>query len=153
MIRFTVYGEPVAQGRPRATNINGHIRMYDPKKSRDYKHYIRLVASQHKPEKLLTGPISMKVAIYKPTLKSFSKKKRVAAEKGELRPITKPDVDNYVKAIKDALKSVIWKDDSQVVDLHISKWYSDTPRIEVEIEELGVKMGQVEQNKRVAGAK
>lgn len=31
MIKFTVYGEPVAQGRPRATTINGHVRMYDPK--------------------------------------------------------------------------------------------------------------------------
>lgn len=136
MIRFTVYGEPVAQGRPRATSVNGHVRLYDPKKSRDYKQYIRLVASEHKPDKLFEGPLSMKVAIYKPTLKSFSKKKRQAAEKGEIRPTTKPDVDNYIKAIKDALKSVIWKDDSQVVELHVSKWYSENPRIEVEIEEI-----------------
>jgi len=50
MIRFTVYGEPVAQGRPRATNINGHIRMYDPKKSRDFKDYVRLVASENRPK-------------------------------------------------------------------------------------------------------
>lgn len=37
MIEFTIYGEPVAQGRPRATTINGMVRMYDPKKSRDFK--------------------------------------------------------------------------------------------------------------------
>lgn len=136
MIRFTVYGEPVAQGRPRASTANGYVQMYDPKKSRDYKNYIRLVASQNKPNKLLTGPLQLNVRIYKPTLKSFSKKKKMAAEKGEIRPVTKPDVDNYVKAIKDALKSVIWKDDSQVVDLHVSKFYSENPRIEVEIREL-----------------
>jgi len=58
------------------------------------------------------------------------------AEKGELRPVTKPDTDNYIKAIKDALKSVIWKDDSQVVELHASKYYSQNPRIEIEIKEL-----------------
>lgn len=136
MIKFTVYGEPVAQGRPRATTINGHVCMYDPKKSRDYKNYIRLAASEHKPEKLLEGPLSMKVKIYRPSLKSFSKKKAEMAEKGELRPVTKPDTDNYVKAIKDALKSVIWKDDSQVVELHASKYYSQNPRIEIEIKEL-----------------
>lgn len=136
MIRFTVYGEPIAQGRPRATTINGHVSMYDPKKSRDYKNYIRLAASEHKPEKLLEGPLSMKVKIYRPSLKSFSKKKAEMAEKGELRPVTKPDTDNYVKAIKDALKSVIWKDDSQVVELHASKYYSQNPRIEIEIKEL-----------------
>ncbi|MBU5342303.1 RusA family crossover junction endodeoxyribonuclease [Caldifermentibacillus hisashii] len=136
MIKFTVYGEPIAQGRPRATTINGHVRMYDPKKSRDYKNYIRLAASEHKPEKLLEGPLSMKVKIYRQTLKSFSKKKKIAAEMGNIRPITKPDTDNYIKGIKDALKSVIWVDDSQVVEIHASKWYSENPRIEIEIKEL-----------------
>lgn len=34
MIQFTVYGEPEAQGRPRATTINGQVRMYDPKNSK-----------------------------------------------------------------------------------------------------------------------
>ncbi|KQC47080.1 hypothetical protein AP057_13870 [Geobacillus sp. Sah69] len=133
MIKFIVYGEPVAQGRPRATIINGHIRMYDPKKSKDFKDYVRLVASEHRPEKLIEGPISLDVKVYKPILKSFSKKKKAAAEAGQLRPTTKPDVDNYVKGVKDALKNVIWKDDSQVVDLHISKWYSETPRVEITI--------------------
>lgn len=136
MISFTVYGEPVAQGRPRASTVNGQVRMYDPAKSKDFKKYVKLVASQHRPESLITGPVAMKVKIYKPSLKNFSKKKVLAAEKGDLRPLTKPDVDNYVKGVKDALKSVIWKDDSQVVDLHISKWYSETPRIEITITEL-----------------
>lgn len=136
MIRFTVLGEPVAQGRPRASTINGRVRMYDPKKSSDFKKYVKLAASQHAPRKLLEGPLAMKVKVYKPSLKSFSNKKKVAAEDGSLRPITKPDVDNYVKGIKDALKGVMWIDDSQVVDLHISKWYSEKPRIEVEIAPL-----------------
>lgn len=136
-IEFTVYGEPVAQARPRATTINGRVKMYDPKKSSEYKNYIRLVASQHAPKELLDGPIQLDVKIYKPTLKSFSKKKKEMAEQGVLRPTTKPDVDNYVKAIKDALKNVIWKDDSQVVDLQVSKFYSEKPRIEVKIEQIG----------------
>ena len=135
-IKFTVWGEPVAQGRPRATTVNGHVRMYDPKKSRDYKHYVRLVASQHRTKELLTGPLKMKVKVFRPTLKSFSKKKKVAAERGEIRPTTKPDVDNYIKSIFDGLNKVIWEDDSQVVDLQVSKFYSENPRIEVEIQEL-----------------
>jgi len=133
LIEFTVLGEPVAQGRPRASSMNGRVRMYDPKKSKDFKKYVKLVASQHAPKALLEGPLVMTVNVYKPTLKSFSKKKKTAAEGGDLRPVTKPDVDNYVKGIKDALKSVVWKDDSQVVDLSISKWYSEQPRIEVKV--------------------
>jgi Holliday junction resolvase RusA-like endonuclease len=30
----------------------------------------------------------------------------------------------------------LWKDDSQVVDLHVSKWYSETPRIEVMVKAI-----------------
>lgn len=136
MIKFTVLGEPVAQARPRATTINGYVRMYDPSKSKNYKQYIKLAAAEHAPTKLIEGPIEMNVKVFRPSLKSFSKKKAVAAENGELRPVTKPDVDNYIKAIKDALKNVIWKDDSQVVNLSVSKWYSEKPRIEIVIREL-----------------
>ncbi|MBN6887492.1 Holliday junction resolvase RusA-like endonuclease [Cytobacillus horneckiae] len=136
MIKITVFGEPVAQGRPRATTINGQVRMYDPAKSKNFKEYVKLVASQNRPPELLTGPLVMSVIVFKPVLKSFSKKKVAAAESGELRPMTKPDVDNYVKGIKDALKSVIWKDDSQVVDLLVSKYYSQNPRVEITIQQL-----------------
>ncbi len=69
-------------------------------------------------------------------MKSFSKKKASEADNGELRPITKPDDDNYVKGVKNALKSVIWKDDSQVVDQHVSKYFSQNPRVEVTIQEI-----------------
>jgi len=126
--------EPVAQGRPRASAVNGKVRMYDPKKSRDFKR--SAVAAKFAPVSLLEGPLQLEVKVYKPSLKSFSKKKTLAAEEGLLRPTTKPDVDNYVKGVKDALNKVIWKDDSQVVDLKVSKWYSEKPRIEVIIKEL-----------------
>ncbi|NNV08118.1 RusA family crossover junction endodeoxyribonuclease [Geobacillus sp. MMMUD3] len=138
MIKLIVYGEPVAQGRPRATTVNGRVRMYDPKKSRDFKHYLKLAASKHRPEQLIEGPISLEVKVYKPTLKSFSKKKKVAAEAGQIRPISKPDVSNYLKLIEDALTGVIWKDDSQIIDCSISKYYSETPRTEIQIKEMDV---------------
>lgn len=136
LISFTVFGEPVAQGRPRFSNHSGFTRAYDPKKSKDFKQYVKLVAAEHRPPALLEGPLLLEVKVFKPTLKSFSKKKAAAAESGVLRPVTKPDVDNYVKGIKDALKQIIWNDDSQVVDLHVSKWYSQTPRIEVTVSEV-----------------
>lgn len=136
MIQFTVYGEPVAQGRPRFSTQGGFVKVYDPAKSKDFKKYVKLVASEYRPASLLEGPLQLFVRVYKPTLKSFSKKKKVAAEHGELRPTTKPDVDNYVKGIKDACNQIIWKDDSQVVELHVSKWYSESPRVEVLVKPL-----------------
>lgn len=137
-ISFTVYGEPVAQGRPRFSTQGGFARAYDPKKSKDFKQYVKLAASDYRPQSLLEGPLALEVKVFKSSLKSFSQKKKKAAEVGELRPLTKPDVDNFVKGIKDALKSIIWKDDSQVVDLHVSKWYSENPRVEVTVSEVSM---------------
>ncbi|MFC7783327.1 RusA family crossover junction endodeoxyribonuclease [Rossellomorea sp. GCM10028870] len=131
MIQFTVYGTPVAQGRPRFSSQGGYTRAYDPKKSKDFKKYVKLVAAENRPKKLLEGPLQLFIRVYKPTLKNFSQKKLAAAESGELRPLTKPDVDNYVKGIKDACNQILWKDDSQVVELLASKWYSEDPRIEI----------------------
>lgn len=45
----------------------------------------------------------------------------------------KHDVDN-VKALLDALNSVVWEDDGQIVDLHIRKHFDKAdPRVELEI--------------------
>ena len=143
MITFTILGEPVAQGRPRASTRGGFVKMYDPKKSRDFKQYVRLAAAEYAPAHLVEGPIELHVKVYKPTLKSFSKKKKAAAETGELRPTTKPDADNYVKGIKDGLNKVIWQDDSQIVDLHVSKFYSEKPRVEVKVIPLGTENQQL----------
>ncbi len=136
MIQFTVYGEPVAQARPKFSTAGGFVKAYDPAKSRNYKDYVRLAAAEHAPANLLEGPIGMMLTIYRSMPKSFSKRKAAAAEAGELRPTTKPDVDNYLKGVKDALKGIIWKDDSQVVEVFVQKRYSSRPRIEVKIKDL-----------------
>ncbi|MBM7634054.1 RusA family crossover junction endodeoxyribonuclease [Geomicrobium sediminis] len=137
-ISFTIYGEPVAQGRPRAgRDRKGNVQMYDPLKSRDYKQYVKLAAAEHRPSKLLSGELELVVDVYRQIPKSLAKYKRALAIEGKLRPITKPDVDNYVKGIKDGLSGIIWEDDKQVVDLTVRKWYSDEPRVEVQVKEVG----------------
>ncbi|MEY9096323.1 RusA family crossover junction endodeoxyribonuclease [Paenibacillus sp. RC84] len=135
-LQFTVFGEPVAQGRPKFSTVGGFVKAYDPKKSRDFKDYVKLAASEHRPTSLLEHPLILEVNVYRSMPKSFSKKKALAAEDGLVLPITKPDIDNYVKGIKDALKGIIWKDDSQVADLIARKRYSSTPRIEITIKPL-----------------
>ena len=137
MIQFTVLGDPQAQGRPRAGKTRrGKTVVYDPSKSRDYKQYVQLVASQHAPEIPLEGSLSVYIKVYRPIPKSFSKKRTAEAEAGIFRPTTKPDNTNYAKGIEDALNGVIYKDDSMIVDLRVSKFYSSKPRIEVEIREV-----------------
>ena len=134
-INITVPGEPVPQGRPKFTT-KPFVRAYDPPESAAYKKLVARYAMQHKPGQLLDGPLEVKILIFKPILKSFSKKKVAQAEALLLRPITKPDADNYAKGPMDALKDIIWKDDGQVVDLVARKFYSSNPRIEITVRTL-----------------
>jgi Holliday junction resolvase RusA-like endonuclease len=141
-ISFIVYGEPVAQqragrrhfigtgkdGKPRAMS-----QSYDPKKSAAFKDRVYDVAVDHKPEKPLEGALMLVIKAFKPIPKSMPKYKRTLAIAGEIKPVTKPDLDNYVKAIKDALRGVIWIDDCQVVTCHSHKLFGEIPRVEIMI--------------------
>ena len=133
MIQFTVYGDPVAQGRPRFSNRGGFVKAYDPQKSRDFKDYVRLAASEHAPDQLLDEPLNLEVTFYRPIPKSFSKKKTTEAENGEILPTSKPDIDNYLKGVKDALSGIIWRDDNCITDVFMRKRYSNRPRIEITV--------------------
>lgn len=141
MIELTVYGEPIAQGRPKFSvnqKKNGKIftSARDPRPSKDYKAYVKMMASNVRPHKPLDGPIAFELAIYRMIPKSTTKKRRAAIDSGECRPVVKPDVDNVYKAVSDALTGLIYQDDKQIVDVHIAKFYSDNPRVEIKIHEL-----------------
>ena len=68
--------------------------------------------------------------------KSASKKNKEKMKKGLLRPVKKPDMDNVVKIVADALNQVAYRDDTQIVDCQCRKFYSDNPRVEVTIREV-----------------
>ncbi len=74
--------------------------------------------------------------IYRQIPKSTSKKRRKLKNERVIRPIVKPDIDNYTKGILDSLNGIVWKDDSQVVSLIANKYYSDNPRVEIQIKEV-----------------
>jgi len=51
-------------------------------------------------------------------------------------PIVRPDLDKLTRSINDALTRIVFKDDSQVVDMHIKKIYGYPEAIKVKIYEL-----------------
>ena len=133
-LMFEILGSPIGQGRPKFSTINGHARAYDPEKSRNYKAYIRMLATQVMKDSgftMIEGPCVLRIDAYFEVPKSKSKKFKEAALEGKERPTKKPDADNIVKAILDALNGLMYKDDSCIVDLHCIKYYSDVPRVEV----------------------
>lgn len=133
-LKLVIPGEPCAQGRPRFSTAGGFVKAYDPAKSRNYKAFVKYVAT-HEAQKqgwLYTElPLSMSLVAYMGIPKSKSKKfKQAALEKVE-RPTKKPDLSNIVKGVEDALNGLLYKDDSQIVNLTLEKYYSDEPRLEV----------------------
>jgi Holliday junction resolvase RusA-like endonuclease len=132
MIFLIVPGEPVAQGRARITTIGRHPRVFDPKKSAEYKSYVRHLANKIK-GRPLEGPLVMKCDFYKGVPKSWSEKKRQQALAGLIKPIGRPDCSNYLKGVEDALNGIAYIDDSQLVLVHVTKQYSLEPRAEIRI--------------------
>ena len=136
-IEFTIPGEPIPQSRPRAgKNRRGKTIMYDAKPSKAYKQYVSLIAKQYALKKPLEGALDVHIKIYRPIPKSTTKKDKALFMAGIKRPVVKADTSNYVKGIEDALNDIIYKDDSQIVDLHASKYYSDNPRVEISVREI-----------------
>lgn len=138
MIKIVIDGECVAQGRPKFARAGKLVKAYDPQKSRNYKEYVRYSASQQmKGLEPLKGALSLSVKVYRSIPKSFSNKKHNAAIAGAVLPTTKPDLDNYIKGIKDALSSIVWCDDRQVVEYkNCCKLYSDKPRVVIEVQQI-----------------
>jgi len=138
-ISFVVPGEPVGKGRPRVSARNGFACMYTPGKTANYEGLIALAGKEAMGERaLLEGPVLVELRILLSIPQSMSKKRKFMALAGELLPAKKPDADNVTKAIFDGLNGVVWKDDVQVVDAHISKRYAETPCVRVRIVPLQV---------------
>lgn len=136
MIEFEIPGEPQPQGRPIFSSKTKTAR--DPDKSRNYKKLVRFYARRSKPPDMLNGALIVHIDIFKKPPKSISgvKKNSAALQNETMRPVAKPDVDNYAKGIKDACTGIIWKDDSQVVELLVRKFYSMNPRAVVKVREI-----------------
>lgn len=133
MIKLILPIEPVAQARPRARRFGKGIRLYDPPKTATFKKQLRALATEMYRDAPVDGEIYLKVAFYRKIQKSISKKEHDRRASGAHRPIVKSDLSNYLKSFEDALNGVLWKDDAMIVHEEIDKYYSDKPRIEVEI--------------------
>jgi len=136
MIRLTIPGEVVPQGRPRFARCGTYVHTYNPRKSSEYRERVKIFAKRLRIKELLDGPLNVKIAIYMQIPGSWSKKKTAKALAGELRPTTQSDIDNLSKGILDACNKILWRDDSRIVRLEVEKYYSDEPRAEIEIEEV-----------------
>ncbi len=134
VIRITVPGQPQGKGRARVCLRGGYAMAYTPDSTAAYENLIKLAYGNRG---ISVVPVELAVTAYYRIPKSFSKRKRTEALSGVVRPQTKPDIDNVVKVVCDALNKVAYNDDTQVVKIVAEKYYGETPGLVVEIKEVG----------------
>lgn len=138
MFSFIVEGKP--QGKARARTFYnkrmGKMCSITPEQTKSYEDLIRwsykAAGGKYNGEKTLKVYIK---AVY-PIPKSFNKTKQRNAISGILRPTTKPDCDNVIKVVLDALNGVAYYDDKQVIEVSCCKHYGETGHLRVYIEEV-----------------
>lgn len=131
-LTFEVPGDPRGKGRPRFTKT-GHTYTDSDTKAYEQKiiaYYKKSFGGYRWPDEAF---ISVKVTAHYQIPKSATKAAVAAMQAGKLFPSRKPDIDNVLKIVLDALNGVAYKDDSRVVCVEAEKVYSFTPKLVIEL--------------------
>lgn len=132
VIQCTVLGQPVPKARPRFSSRSG--RAYTPKKTKDYEKKIGKVVRPMVKDKI-SGAVHVNLNVV------FNRPKYMQTKKyqdGLILHTKRPDLDNVIKAVLDALNSVL-DDDAQVSKITATKYYAEkqgNPRTEITISKL-----------------
>jgi len=136
MLTYMVEGNPIGKGRPKFARRGNFVSTYTPTKTRDYETVIKEAAQKAMgSNELLETPVTVAIYITVPIPQSYSKKRTEACLKDIERPIKKPDIDNIAKCFLDAMNDIVYKDDTQVLTLHVTKVYGTVGMVEVMVRE------------------
>ncbi len=128
-ISFTVPGKPQGKARPRFDGRSG--RAYTPKNTRAYEETVRACFLRAYRSTRLSGEIEAVITAQFSVPKNVSKFKRAAMLDGRINPTMKPDADNIIKAILDALNGYAYRDDAAVTKVTAVKRYGNYPMVVV----------------------
>lgn len=134
-ITLMIPGEPVGKGRPRFTKAG---TPYTPPKTRAHENKVaflyKLAAKGRKFQRHI--PVAVEIRAYYGIPQSDSKRQHERKLSGAILPCKKPDIDNVVKAVLDAINDIAYEDDAQVVMISASKAYSERPRVEMRVSDV-----------------
>ena len=135
--KFCIHGDPQGQGRPRFSTVCGHVHTRTPDETVLYENLVKTEYRQQVGVKFPDDAmLDVRIFAYYPIPKSASKRKRQAMLEKKIRPTKKPDWDNVGKVICDSLNGIAYRDDAQVVDSMVRKFYGEDPKVVVTIEEI-----------------
>lgn len=119
----------VGKGRPRFVRQGGFVRTYTPPETKNAERKIASVCKSAMDVcsvGVFKGSVKLDVEAGYPIPKSTSKRLKQQMLDDEVRPTVKPDADNVLKLVADALNGVMYKDDNQIVMMSFEKRYTDT---------------------------
>lgn len=137
-----IMGEPKAQKRHRSVKmekrvgdkIHTMVRQYDPSQS-DKGDFLSIL-QKNAPGKPFDCPIKLDIKLFFTRPKSHyrtGKNAHVLKDNPKTWHVSKPDTDNCVKFIMDALNKIFWRDDSLICNISITKMYDQSPRTEIKV--------------------
>lgn len=136
-IRFTVPGPVVPKGRHRSVIRGGRIATFTPSETVAYEKTVAwhaLAAMGGRPT--LAGALAVRIEVIVAIPRSATRARRAAMLGGEIRPTSRPDLDNLIKTLLDALNGIAFSDDAAVAELHAARWYGEEPCALVEVAEI-----------------
>lgn len=127
---------PKPQSRPRFNSYKK--RAYEDSAMTAYKKSVKYHVMAQKPKFVESGALSVSITFYVYPPKYLLIKKTMAQKLAQetLYVDKKPDIDNYFKAVTDALEGILYKSDGQIAVVTMQKLYSLEPRTEIEVEEI-----------------
>lgn len=134
---FTVPGQPQGKGRPRIAIHGGRAHGYTPSKTVSYEALIMgSYLTAYANAEPFRNAVELKIRAVYGIPKSWPLKRKQEAL-AELIPVTvKPDFDNVLKVVADALNGVAYNDDKQITFAQVEKVYGITPHLEIELQEF-----------------
>ena len=136
MREFKIPGKVQAKQRPRFSK-SGIV--YTPKETRVYEDFVRLCYSDYANQyqwEPYDGQLRAEIEVFIQVPKSDSKLNKQAKIIGEIRPTIKPDCDNLAKSILDSLNGWAYRDDKQVIELSVKKFYAEQSEVKVKLMEV-----------------
>lgn len=130
MIDLVIYGKPIGKARPRfgRNKHTGKVVTFTPQKTKHYEQEIATTAQCAMFGKtLMEGPLKVEIKAF-----FFHKSK-------EGFHVSRPDMDNIIKAVLDGLNGVVFKDDASVAVVSAFKSYvnsEEQERVEVVVDNV-----------------
>jgi Holliday junction resolvase RusA-like endonuclease len=131
VIETVIYVMPTPKGRAKVASFGGKARMYTPAKTVKAENEIAYAIRQQ-----CMGQGMFDAGVPLALTATFCIPKPKSAGKKVTMPTHRPDLDNYLKLLLDALNGYVIPDDSQVVSIVSRKGFGDVPRIELKISEV-----------------